>query len=832
MRATTALCLLMPCLSACDLDFQLGDLPDSDGSELSCSPDAGGGAEPPVLTLVGPAVQSQECRTPYVDPGARATDACFGDLSSSIVRTGSVNSDVPASYTLTYAVSDPAGNSAPPVSRSVNVSDTLSPTLTVSGPANLRLECGSAFVDPGAVANDQCAGPLPVEATGDIDPNVPGNYTLEYRATDPSGHGVSATRPVEVVDTLPPTLVLTGPSRSALECGTPYIDPGASAMDQCMGDLTDAITVIGSVNPRIPDDYLLQYTVSDGTHSVSRNREVTVYDTLQPVITVLGPLNDSFECDSVYADPGATATDACAGDLTGAIVATRQPIASPPNSFTITYSVSDPSGNVSVSPVQRTVTAIDVEPPLLTLLGPAHLTLECGTPYVDPGAIAEDVCSGDLTSQIVRAGTVISDSPALYTLEYNVSDPAGNSAPPVTRTVNVVDTLPPTLTIFRPPNLSLECGIDTLIDPEIWVSDQCAGVLPIERIGSIDSNVPGNYTLEYRATDRSGHVASATFSAVVADTLPPEPFRPHPGPLFHECGTPFRATYAYDACAGQLPVAILGALDPNVPGNYSIGYQAEDPSGHVTVSSFTDLVEVHDTFRPELQMLPGPSIIECNGTPYVDPGATASDSCYGDLTQDITVTSNLDQSRSGVYTITYSVTDSAGNVSMASRSITVGPCALTPSSPRDSAARLAELSRLSSQLAGLTTNGTTRFETPGSILLRGTAPALNVFDLDALALTDATRLSIDAPAGSLVVVNIYGDSATFAGLERSFRGGIGPEGILYNFVDATDINADGCQFGGTVLAPYGQMQLQRGSRESSSPGAMRCSEAEGVWIRP
>ena len=43
---------------------------------------------------------------PFNDPGAIATDVCLGTLTSSIVRTGTVNTAVLGSYTLRYDVSD------------------------------------------------------------------------------------------------------------------------------------------------------------------------------------------------------------------------------------------------------------------------------------------------------------------------------------------------------------------------------------------------------------------------------------------------------------------------------------------------------------------------------------------------------------------------------------------------------------------------------------------------------------------------------------------------------------------------------------------------------
>jgi hypothetical protein len=67
---------------------------------------------PPVLTLLGSNPMTLSLGAPFIDPGATASDACAGDLTASIVRTGTVNTAVPGAYTLTYTVTDPSTNSA------------------------------------------------------------------------------------------------------------------------------------------------------------------------------------------------------------------------------------------------------------------------------------------------------------------------------------------------------------------------------------------------------------------------------------------------------------------------------------------------------------------------------------------------------------------------------------------------------------------------------------------------------------------------------------------------------------------------------------------------
>ena len=56
---------------------------------------------------------------------------------------------------------------------------------------------------------------------------------------------------------------------------------------------------------------------------------------------------------------------------------------------------------------------------------------------------------------------------------------------------------------------------------------------------------------------------------------------------------------------------------------------------------------------------------------WVDPGATASDNLDGNLTSSITITGTVDVNTTGIYTLTYLVSDGAGNEVNATRTIYV-----------------------------------------------------------------------------------------------------------------------------------------------------------------
>ena len=72
-----------------------------------------------MIVLVGAATINLIVGDTYNEQGATATDNIDGNLTSSIVIAGTVNTAVAGSYNVTYNVSDASGNAATEVVRTV-----------------------------------------------------------------------------------------------------------------------------------------------------------------------------------------------------------------------------------------------------------------------------------------------------------------------------------------------------------------------------------------------------------------------------------------------------------------------------------------------------------------------------------------------------------------------------------------------------------------------------------------------------------------------------------------------------------------------------------------
>ncbi len=115
---------------------------------------------------------------------------------------------------------------------------------------------------------------------------------------------------------------------------------------------------------------------------------------------------------------------------------------------TITVTADDgQSQNNTYSRIFTITVNQDTTPPVITLLDTSPIDVEIGSLYTDAGATASDNIDGDLTDSINTSNPVDTSTLGTYTVSYDVSDSSGNAAAQVTRTVNVVDTTAPTVTL-------------------------------------------------------------------------------------------------------------------------------------------------------------------------------------------------------------------------------------------------------------------------------------------------------------------------------------------------------------------------------------------------
>jgi len=264
---------------------------------------------PPVITISGLNPFYHEVLTPYIDPGATAYDACFGNVSVNVVND--VCSNAVGTYQVIYTASDSCNNDASAV-RIVNVLDNIAPVITISGPTPFYHEVLTPYIDPGATVTDNYDSSVVIDVSGTVDISNLGVYHIYYNATDSYGNqAVQKIRTVNVIDTLPPVITIIGLSSLNLEVFTPYIDQGATVTDNY--DSSVPLDVSGTVDISNLGVYHIYYNATDsyGNHATQKIRTVSVVSNWESV----GPVNiiDSYGSltENLQSGPNSIVGGAC-----------------------------------------------------------------------------------------------------------------------------------------------------------------------------------------------------------------------------------------------------------------------------------------------------------------------------------------------------------------------------------------------------------------------------------------------------------------------------------------------------------------------------------------
>ena len=290
----------------------------------------------------------------FEDPGASA--AYFGTVfhrqpvEVPVSVEGTVDPAKLGEYELRYSAEyDGVSGSAV---RIVRVVDSTEPEVTLLGETLVTLPVGTRYQEAGWTALDNYSGDLTaaVEVTGSLDASVPGSYTLIYAVRDESGNTARVTRTVVYEDVTAPAITLLGDAETEIEVFGAFEEPGFSALDDCSGDLSERVTVEGTVDGNVPGDYVLEYTVSDAAgNTTTVTRTVSVMDRVQPELVLSGDDTVTLFVGDPFVEPGFSATNNCDGDLTDAVEITGDVNVNKHGTYTVTYTVSDASGNTATA---------------------------------------------------------------------------------------------------------------------------------------------------------------------------------------------------------------------------------------------------------------------------------------------------------------------------------------------------------------------------------------------------------------------------------------------------------------------------------------------------
>lgn len=155
--------------------------------------------------------------------------------------------------------------------------NTAKPEIHLIGAEEISLNLGETYEEQGAEAklNEEKLTP---EIMGEVDTNIPGEYTIRYTVANKKGKNeTTVERRVLVKDNIAPTIELKGEDTIKLLVGDKYEEKGASANDNIDGDLTNNIEILGSVDTSKPENYEIEYRIRDSAgNQATAKRKVIV----------------------------------------------------------------------------------------------------------------------------------------------------------------------------------------------------------------------------------------------------------------------------------------------------------------------------------------------------------------------------------------------------------------------------------------------------------------------------------------------------------------------------------------------------------------------------
>jgi len=363
------------------------------------------------------------------------------------------------------------------------------PTINLSGAGEMTLEYGQPYVEPGFHAVDCKNKDLTkdVGVTNTTDIWTPGIYTVTYDVTDSEGMSARAVRtvivnpkPVVVVPPTAPKITVNGSNPIVLHVnsGTPYTEQRARAVDYDGKDISNLVTVSGSINRNTAGTYTITYSVTSPasglSSSATRNvRIVAPAEAKEPrvkyglsgqakqggIVTHTGII-----CQELgFMDLKVTAID---NNMTISVrlvdTATKKAVVTDTftaagakqyridaSKYELVVGVTKASGNskYSIELLMPEVSGSIIDPevplpipePAIAPIGSNPIVLHLGgTPYVEQGARAIDFNNDDLSGRIEIIGEPDTSKAGTYTVQYKVVNDLGFEAV-ATREVRIIE---------------------------------------------------------------------------------------------------------------------------------------------------------------------------------------------------------------------------------------------------------------------------------------------------------------------------------------------------------------------------------------------------------
>ena len=576
---------------------------------------------------------------------ANAADNSNGVLTK-VEVIDNVDYDTPGIYSVTVKVSDIYGNSLSQTF-DVEVVDTTAPTFDTIPEQTIEAGLYTDINWSNLIVNtyDASDGTLTkVEVVDNVDYDTVGTYTVTVSLLDESLNETLQTFNVIVEDTTGPTYEII------IEAGRQNIDWSSyisNQNDNSDGDLT-AVEVIDNIDYDTPGTYTVTVKLVDESQNETlQTFKVTVEDTISPtfdsiedqILAVNGTDIDwtTFITNVVENSDGVLTKIETIDNVLYDVVGT----------YTVTVKVIDESLNESSYTFN--VTIEDKIAPIATLIGEATIYVEYNEEYTELGVTCTDnydtLCSAIISGDVVNT-TIL----GTYVIAYSVTDSEGNTGEVITRVVEVRDTTAPEIIIGEFEE-TIELGVIHLLSYHSC-TDNYDSTCSVDVINNINTNLIGDYTVEYSSIDSEGNEQNIIFNISVVDTISPTVILNASLDSILVGGNFVDYGVLVDDFADTF-VSVEGSIDANTPGTYLLTYAVRDASNNETVIVRYVTISEQQDIKVKFILGTADTSVEVGGT-YFDGTCKV---IVNNATYNCDVKeNNVDTTIEGIQVVTYSYT--------------------------------------------------------------------------------------------------------------------------------------------------------------------------------
>jgi len=628
-------------------------------------------------------------------------DAVIGDYTSTIVVADNCDPTpivtqlpipgtiISAATTVTLTATDASGNfSECPFT--VNITDTISPTITCPAPQNVSATGGCTAILGDytglAIMTDNCdsspiASQSPVSGT-----TITTSQIVTLTATDASGNIATCAFLITVDDATAPTITCPSAETVFVDGNCEFILPDYTGSLVIVDNCDNNPTILQAPAPgtAVPGgaQSFVSFSVTDiSSNSSTCSFSLTFVDTIAPIVTCPADQTDFLDasCEFRALDYATlvTGVDNCGGSVFFTQTPSVNTLFTGTNSpIIITYSAEDAQGNTSTC--NFNVNISDTIAPIISgCATDTIISADANCEYVMgdfTGFItAIDNCSAVAgeAQDIAIGDTLAAGGP--YPVILSITDDFNNAAT-CSFNITVVDNTAPTINCPNNSSVAADINCDYLIpsyDTTLNITDECSSFTYSQSIasGTILSGISSTQIISIFVEDTSGNSNSCSFTITVIDTLAPTITCPGDQTLDINGLCQYTLpdfsglVVASDFCDATPFISQSIGVGVTMDSINAITMTAQDSSGNSATCTF--YIIPNDTVAPTIVCPTNDST--CNDV-ITFTAPIGSDDCGTSTTSqtDVTGFTSGDSFPIGTTTLEYTVTDLVGNTTTCS----------------------------------------------------------------------------------------------------------------------------------------------------------------------